>query len=175
MPSQRIAVHPHFSTSGEDGVGGTDTSMRQRPVSSRSFIEYTRDHINERLHRVKKVQFFTVLFISTVVLIVQTAQCVDKYFAKDTGTGDKYVHVSSTSFPVMTICPTYPYRLPVLRSYGVDTLTDLQFGAQWVPQNATVSPVEFYEDVVLDVEEIVKEVLIHAEVAIDGTNNIVIG
>ena len=73
---------------------------------------------------------------------------MEKYIDKSTGTADKYVHVSKTSFPVMTICPTYPYNINALNQFGIDVKTLLQFGAQWVPLNdSSVSPQDFYEKV----------------------------
>ena len=143
---------------------------QKRPVSGRSLLEFTKDHINSRLRRVKKIQFFTILFISSAILLVQTGQCVDKYFNKDTGTADKYVHVSKVSFPIMTVCPTYPYKLDRLQYHGIETKSDIQFGANWVSHNESVSPVELYEDVVLEVEDIVEDVDIYAEAIIEGKN-----
>lgn len=74
----------------------------------------------------KRVQYAFVLLFCTGVLLFQTFQCVEKYLLKSTGTADKYVHVSKTSFPVMTICPTYPYKLDRLQYHGVMTKSDIQ-------------------------------------------------
>ena len=79
-----------------------------------------------QLKHLKRVQFGIVLLFCTSVLLFQTLQCVDKYLAKSTGTADKYVHVSKTSFPVMTICPTYPYHLDRLQKHGLETKSDIQ-------------------------------------------------
>ena len=70
-----------------------------------------------------------------------------KYLDKSTGTADKYVHVSLTSFPVMTICPTYPYRIDALKDNGVETKSDIQFGAKWVSDKEGKSAEKFYEEV----------------------------
>ena len=122
----------------------------------------------------KKTQFFIILFISTGILCFQTAQCVDKFFLKATGTADKYVHVSKTSFPILTVCPTYPYKLDRLQHHGVETKSDIQFGAEFSSKIPGVTPQEFYEDVVLKVEDIIEDVDIYAEVEIDGKNKFLV-
>ena len=57
------------------------------------------------------------------------------------------MHVSLTSFPVLTICPTYPYRLEALNANGVATKSEIQFGAKWVSDKEGKTPNEFYEEV----------------------------
>ncbi|TRY74726.1 hypothetical protein TCAL_14549 [Tigriopus californicus] len=121
--------------------------------------------------RVKQCQFFTILFVCVGILIFQASQCVIKYLDASTGTGDKYVHVARTSFPVMTICPSYPYKLDRLQYHGIMTKSDIQFNSQWTSNDSTVDPVTFYEDIVVGVEEIVEDILIYAEVPINGTNS----
>ncbi len=81
-----------------------------------------------------------------------------KFFAFKTGTGDKYVHVSSAPFPVATVCPPYPYREEALARHGV-TRSDLQWRAQWVSNSSDVSPLQFYEEVVMDLQDVVKKVV----------------
>lgn len=121
--------------------------------------------------RVKQCQFFTILIICVGILIFQASQCVIKYLEESTGTGDKYVHVARTSFPVMTICPAYPYKLDRLQHHGIMTKSDIQFQSAWISNDSTVDPITFYEDIVVNVEEIVEDILIYAEVPINGTNN----
>ena len=84
--------------------------------------------------------------------IPQAAECVQKYLNFSTGTGDKYVHVSRTSFPVLTVCATYPYKMDRLAAHGISYKNKLQLEAHWVSNDSSVSPVQFYEDVVLKVK-----------------------
>ena len=65
---------------------------------------------SENLKTIKRVQNVLIVIICTSVLAFQIGQCSFKYLDKETGTADKYVHVSNTSFPELTVCPTYPYR-----------------------------------------------------------------
>ncbi len=62
--------------------------------------------------------FFFSFQICLGILFFQCAQCVRKLFAFRTGTADKYVHVALASFPVMTLCPPYPYREDRLQFHG---------------------------------------------------------
>ena len=57
---------------------------------------------------------------------------------------------------MLTICPTYPYKLDVLREGGIETKSDIQFGARWVPDKErgpwNGDAREFYNDVTLKVQ-----------------------
>ena len=75
---------------------------------------------------IKRSQYAIIILACTVVLIFQCAKCAEKYMNKSTGTADKYVHVSKTAFPELTICPTYPYKDDRLSYHGVDIVRDLQ-------------------------------------------------
>lgn len=92
----------------------------------------------------------------------------------------------------MTVCPTYPYKLDRLQYHGIEFKNMIQFGAAFVSNDSSVSPKEFYEDVVLKVrvesnddnivlgfqllcfslqiDEIVSSIKIYAEGLIDGKN-----
>lgn len=135
-----------------------------------SFVTFAKERIKQRMNNVKKFQFFIIFLVCMAILAFQTAQCVDKYLEKSTGTADKYVHVSKTSFPIMTICPTYPYKLTKLKEHGLNTKNEIQFGANWVSKQQGISPTEFYKDVVLEIDDIVKHVDVYVEVAIEGKN-----
>ena len=74
------------------------------------------------------------------------------FWLQSTGTADKYVHVSKTAFPELTICPTYPYRLEALQSNGIETRNLLRFGSNWISNNTNISAEQFYEEIVLNVE-----------------------
>lgn len=71
--------------------------------------------VQAKLKTIKKAQYGIIFVVCTAVLLFQVGQCAFKYLDKETGTADKYVHVSNTSFPELTICPTYPYREDVLQ------------------------------------------------------------
>ena len=58
--------------------------------------------------------------------ISQIHACVEKYVLMERGTTDSYQLVSNIPFPVMTICPTYPYKLDRLQFHGVPTKSDIQ-------------------------------------------------
>ena len=140
-----------------------------------SFFAFLKGKATDKFGGVKKFQFLVILIICTGTLCFQAAKCVEKYMDRNTGTADKYVHVSKTSFPVMTVCSTYPYKLERLQSHGMSIKRDIQFGANWVSNDSNVSPSEFYDDVVLKVEEIVLSVKIYAEVLIEGKNVFTLG
>jgi len=70
----------------------------------------------------------------------------------------RYSHLSQTSFPVLTTCPTHPYHLERLQANGVPTKSAIQFQAQWVSNDSKVTPEDFYRDVVLAKEEIIAQV-----------------
>ena len=90
--------------------------------------------------------------------------------AKNKGTADKYVHVSKTAFPELTICPANPYKLNVLQANGINTRNDLRFGSKWISNDTTKSPSDFYNEIVMDVHDIIRAVSIYVEQFIDGEN-----
>merc|ERR1719232_1035372 len=100
--------------------------------------------IYKNLDLIKKFQFGFIIIACTAVLIFQCAKCAEKYMDKSTGTADKYVHVSKTAFPELTICPTYPYKLDVSQKNGVPTRNALRFGSNWVSNSSSVTPQQFY-------------------------------
>ena len=113
-----------------------------RPISSSSRPENFRKKASLKSVNLasmfKKMQYLLIILICTVVLLFQVAKCIDKYRDKNTGTADKYIHVSKASFPELTICPTYPYRLDVLQANGIATKNDLRFGSQWISNDTMV-------------------------------------
>ncbi len=92
-----------------------------------------------------------------------------KFFSSKTGTADKYAHVSSVSFPAMTVCPPYPYDGEALERHGTNR-TALQWGAHWVSNRSGVTPAQFYREVVVGVEELVRSVDVYSEEEVGGTN-----
>ena len=56
----------------------------------------------------------------------QAGQLISKYLKRGTGTSESYKHISTQPFPVLTICPTYPYKDDRLSYHGVDIVRDLQ-------------------------------------------------
>lgn len=154
-----------------------------------------RAFVRRRLNGIKKFQLVAMFFVSFIVLSFQAGKCVEKYLDAFTGTGDKYVHVSKISFPVMTICPTYPYRLDKLKvrtthspgslhctiekrlqEHGIETKTAMQFNGQWVDkEQPSLSVADLYDEVVLDLEDIFINVFVNAEGNVDGKNNFDVG
>lgn len=126
--------------------------------------------IQSRLKEIKKGQYGIIFVVCTAVLLFQVGQCAFKYLDKETGTADKYVHVSNTSFPELTICPTYPYREDVLQANGINKAWDVQFGASWISNDSTKSALEFYQDMTLDIGDIVDNTLFYLEQQINGSN-----
>ena len=89
---------------------------------------------------------------------------------KSTGTADKYVHVSKTAFPELTICPTYPYKLDALQANGIPTRNKLRFGSQWVSNNSRITPRQLYSQIVLQPSDVIQTVELYLEQFIDGKN-----
>ena len=56
----------------------------------------------------------------------QAGQLTSKYLKRGTGTSESYKHISTQPFPVLTVCPTYPYKYDRLSYHGVDIVRDLQ-------------------------------------------------
>ncbi len=135
----------------------------------KSFYDYTRERMNQRLQGVKRCQFMVIFVFCFGILMFQAAQCVRKFLDHKTGTADKYAHVSKAPFPVLTICPPYPYDSEQLTNHGV-TRSQIQWKANWISNQSDVDPVQFYDDVVLDLEKLVKHVDVYAEAEINGTN-----
>ena len=123
----------------------------------------------------KKLLYALIVITCTVVLIYQVNECVEKYLEKNTGTGDQYVHISKTSFPVMTVCPTYSYNLSVLAANGVGdgaakSRTEIQWNSNWLSNDTGKSPREFYGEMVLKPQEVIAYVKVYTEQFIDGRN-----
>ena len=119
---------------------------------------------------IKRSQYAIIILACTVVLIFQCAKCAEKYMNKSTGTADKYVHVSKTAFPELTICPTYPYKLDALQANGIPTRNKLRFGSQWVSNNSRITPRQLYSQIVLQPSDVIQTVELYLEQFIDGKN-----
>ena len=126
--------------------------------------------VKSKLKSIKRAQYGIIFLVCSAVLFFQCGQCALKYLDKETGTADKYVHVSNVSFPELTICPTYPYREDVLKENGIERAWEVQFGASWISNDSNTSPVQFYEDMTLDIEDIVDNTLFYLEQPINGSN-----
>jgi hypothetical protein len=134
-------------------------------------IKFVRKH----LVWVKRLQYAVIVITCTAVLCFQVGKCIKKFGTKSTGTANKYVHVSKTAFPELTICPTYPYKLDTLIANGIPTRNDVQFGASWISNDSRKSPQDFYKEVVLNVDDIVQKVSIYVEQLVDGKNIVHLG
>ena len=148
-----------------------DNWATSRPVSAQSRAsvgQFFRGHLTG----IKRIQYAAIFIICATVLVFQVVKCVEKYFIKNTGTADKYVHVSKTSFPELTICPTYPYKLDVLQRNGISGRNKIQLGAQWLSNDTFMTPQKLYQRVIIPANEIIHSVLIYVEQLIDGKNTI---
>ena len=119
---------------------------------------------------IKRIQYAIIIIGCSVVLIFQVGKLAEKYLDKNTGTADKYEHVSEISFPELTICPTYPYKLDQLQRNGIAGRNKIQFGAAWLSNNTNITPQSLYQDVIIPVEEIIHSVKIYVEQLINGKN-----
>ena len=54
----------------------------------------------------------------------------DKFVKRGTGTSESYKEISTVPFPVLTICPSYPYKDERIRYHGLDLKKDLQVRIQ---------------------------------------------
>lgn len=123
----------------------------------RSLVDFAKDAIKEKFKFYKRTQYLLILTFCMTLLIVQVgiswswflqrikvhsivfnsqgSQCVKKFLKASTGTGDKYVHVSKTNFPVPTFCPAVPYRPEVFQSSGTfsDQNQNERICPDWVP------------------------------------------
>ena len=68
----------------------------------------------------------------------------------------------------MTICPTYPYKLDVLKRNGIKGRNFIQLGAEWLSNDSYTTPEQLYSEVVMPIDEIVHSVRIYMEQLIDG-------
>ena len=57
---------------------------------------------------------------------LQIGKLTEKYLKRGTGTSESYKDISTVPFPVLTICPTYPYRDERIAYHGVDIVRDIQ-------------------------------------------------
>ena len=61
----------------------------------------------------------------------------------------RYVHISKTMLPEITICPTYPYNETTLAKNGILSRTNIQWDTQWISNDTSKSPKSFYKEAVL--------------------------
>ena len=132
------------------------------------------------------------MFIMKPILHPQVGELTGKYLKRATGTSESYKDISTVPFPVLTICPTYPYKDDRLRYHGIDIVRDLQvmslnwsnpssyinidkllfqFNSQWISNDSNVTPKEFYNDVVYGLEDVVLNVLFNLVRPINGNKN----
>ena len=63
------------------------------------------------------------------------------------GIADKYVHVSQTSFPELSVCPSLPYKEHILMKNGITSREDIRWEAKWISNDSSLSAQKFYEKV----------------------------
>jgi hypothetical protein len=140
------------------------------PVLKQEKVNGLENFVRSKLKTIKRLQYAIIYVVCTSVLLFQIGQCAFKYLDKNTGTADTYVHVSNTTFPVLTICPTYPYKLDVIQQNGIETLSDVQWQANWNSNNSEKSPKDFYNEMVLQIDDIVANTKFYIEQPINGSN-----
>ena len=146
-----------------------DYTYRNVSAKSRANLgQFFRGHLTT----IKRIQYAVIFVICTLVLLIQVAKCVEKYLYKSTGTADKYVHITQTSFPELTICPTYPYKLDVLQQNGISDRKKIQLAAQWLSNNSDKTPQKLYEEIIIPTNEIIHSVIIFLEQKVGGKNRI---
>lgn len=125
--------------------------------------------LKQHLTGIKILQQVLIATFCTGLLLFQGWKCVDKFLSKKTGTADKYVHVSDTYIPELTICPTYPYKLDVLTANGITTTSQMQFGANWISNDSQKSAEYFYNETVLDIKDLLSSAILY----VGGKKNII--
>ena len=83
----------------------------------------------------------------------------------------------------MTVCPADPYKLSVLEQNGIQNRRDIQFNSEWISNDSQIrlgifkkplyeifhfSPLEFYESVIIDIENLIKSIAVDLETPYDG-------
>ena len=60
---------------------------------------------------------------------------------------DKYVHISKTPFPDLTICPTNPYKEELLIKNGIASREEYRWDAKWNSNDSSVLPKQLFNSI----------------------------
>ena len=94
--------------------------------------------------KAKHVRYGMIFLLCSVILCYQVSQLVIRFFEERTGISDEYMDISKVPFPEFNVCPKFPYKTDVLKKHGIENRRQIQFEAQWVSNDSSITPREMY-------------------------------
>ena len=119
---------------------------------------------------VKKIQFTLLVLGATAFLVVRVYNCFTTWLDSETGTRTLYLPTSETPFPDLSICPSDPYNLETLIQNGIKGVDEYRFNSNWNSDNPGKKAKDLYEEVVIDVTNIIENINIFLECQYNGSN-----
>ena len=121
----------------------------------------------------KLILFFVLGIFGTGIVGLKCWDCYQRYQNKLTGTSDLYKHISEVPFPDLSFCPVSGYKENVLRSYGLQSISDYTQESIWTSRNGnTKNPEEVYNDSTFSLEEIIGTVEVYLDRYINGSEKV---
>ncbi|TRY78208.1 hypothetical protein TCAL_14440 [Tigriopus californicus] len=112
----------------------------------------------------KLLHKLSLFFVCSGALVYLSYLSIHRYALRETATADKYLHISEVAFPEITLCPSNPYKLDILKRHGIRELRDIQFNAQWISSiQPDLEPTEFMDAVNIPLDEIFHSVSVDTE------------
>lgn len=143
---------------GSAGDSGTSTVAWNENPEDHTEKGTKKSRIYRLLHK------FVLLSVCSGVLVYLSYLSIHRYALRETATADKYLHISEVTFPEITLCPSNPYKLDILKRHGINDLRDIQFNAQWVSATQpNLKPQEFMELINIPLEELFHSVIVDIE------------
>ena len=111
------------------------------------------------LKALQKTVYLLTLLVLLLLLFVQTAQCIHKYFQGPTYISTDIVAQSKAGFPALTICPeSNGYKEQVLQEHGIESVKKYNYkkDLNWSSNQTNVTESELFDLATYDLDEIVK-------------------
>ena len=107
----------------------------------------------------QKTVYLLTLLVLLLLLFVQTAQCIHKYFQGPTYISTDIVDQSKAGFPALTICPeSNGYKEQVLQEHGIESVKryNWKVDLNWSSNQTNVTESQLFDVATYDLDEIVK-------------------
>ena len=107
----------------------------------------------------QKTVYLLTLLVLLLLLFVQTAQCIHKYFQGPTYISTDNVDQSKAGFPALTICPeSNGYKEQVLQEHGIESVKryNWKVDLNWSSNQTNVTESQLFDVATYDLDEIVK-------------------
>ena len=108
---------------------------------------------------VKNLQKCLITTFCLLLLMYFTIKSCQRYIAFETGTSQKYIHISNLTFPEIAFCASdesIKYNKTVLNNHGIESSKIYAVDGFWSSNNTKISNEDLYHSITIKLDKLIK-------------------